>query len=152
MKKILICMLLVALAGCSNNAKESTASPYPESTSTETASELTHVKPAYHEQLMAQDFSAIAGEYVSSKGEKINIDNKGLQVGGDSESYSEVSYVEGYGYIMSIGSTKDEYGVLMTVYPIGVEVSGVPTDTTKVRIGYSNGEPINDEYIYTKNE
>lgn len=134
MKKIILMItLFFLLVGCSSK---------------ENHSELNHY------ELKDGNFSSIAGEYVNSKGEVVTINAKGLREG--EKSMSKVYCEEGDssdGYQMSIfpiGAEPDG-GYMLTVYPIGIEVNEfVKTDTTKIRIGYGNGSPLDDEYIYTK--
>lgn len=132
-KVIITLLILIGLVGCSNK---------PNNTEEDSSTKLDH------DQIMQGDFSSISGEYVNSKGESVFINNEGLQEG-EIRVGDEVYYI-GKVYQMSIGSLDSEYGIMITIYPIGVEVNGVPTDTTKIRIGYGNGDPITDEYIYAK--
>jgi hypothetical protein len=138
-KIILSLFILLMLVGCSDSKSEDKEKIKEE----EKASEL------IHEQLMVGDFSSVAGEYISTNGKTVVIDNEGLRDGEKAEG--AVYYINDSIYQMSLRTGDDPAGgYMITVYPVGVEVEGIPTDTTKVRIAYGQAEPLYEEEIYTK--
>lgn len=141
-----------------------TTKPVVTTTTTQTP-EVSYPKPEYHDQLMTGDFSAVAGEYINPEGKSITINNEGLAV--DEFGLSDDSeYIDGdieydmYGYdgmyLASMRRKGDpESGCLLVVIPAGVKISYkgnvmFNTDTTKVRIFYSQGFPQEENEIYTK--
>ena len=104
-----------------------------------------------HSEIMAANFSSIAGEYVNSEGNVIFLDEDGLN---DNERQTrEVYGSPDSGYFMGIHPKEElDGGYLLMVFPIGVEVLNLEglTDTTKVRICYGQAEPMSVEEVYTK--
>lgn len=132
MKKILLCfMTLFLLNACSSSKTKS--------------SELNH------EQLMNGDFSSIAGEYENIEGKTYEINEYGVR--NENEYISGEVMYDLYGfedlYLASLKATDNgEGGCLLIIFPIGVSIANIETDTTKIRIGYGQVVPHNTEEIY----
>lgn len=136
-KLIIIFLILIGLAGCSNKTDNL---------------ERNYLIELNHEELMMGDFSAIAGEYINSKEEIFFLNNEGLRDNGEF-SMSDVYYINGI-YQMNLWqgdtSSGSTGGYAITIYPVGIEIEGLVTDTTKIRISYGQAEPMSEEEIYTK--
>lgn len=160
MKFIKVLMVSLVLVGCASKKEEQEQEVIVPKTPTVIQTVEPMEKPAYHDQIMVGDFSAIAGEYVSKEGETIVINDHGLRDGeeaciscGDLVNYYEGTYAMG---IFPKGETEGGYAIV--VYPVGVEVvfpvdagyQVIPTDTTKIRVIYGQDVPMDDEGIYTK--
>lgn len=131
MKKILLCLLTIfLLSACTSKPK---------------TVELNH------EQLMAGDFSSIAGDYESSNGHTITINNEGLQEGYTKED-DKIYFINGIYQMRIRWNQEPEGAITMTIYPVEVEVNSLSgiTDMSKIRLSFGQAEPLHEEEIYTK--
>lgn len=132
MKKIVLCFItLFLLSACSSNKT--------------TTTELNH------EEVMKGDFSSVAGVYENIEGKTYEINEQGVR---SKNEYilGEIMYdLDGFEslYLASLKATDNgEGGCLLIIFPIGIPVPNLETDTTKVRIGYGQVVPYNIEEIY----
>lgn len=154
MKKILLSFsVLFLLAGCSSLKKNENNKEDPklnqEATETPEFSHdpITEDSGLIYEEIMAEDFSSIAGEYINSEGEIILFDEEDIE-----KNLLGVYFIENGHYYLNV-RTEDGFGYGIEVYGIGVEVSGFEglTDITKIRICRGQADPMSVEEIFKKN-
>ena len=152
MRKIIVLLITTLLiTGCSSKPE---VTPTKAPVVTPTQDELIP-----NEDFMNGDFSSIAGDYININGDVITINSEGLNVNGNEFAESELHFGIDGSYHRNVVNTTSRTGLLMIIYPVGVEVEYyetatkkilVKSDTTKVRISYGNAETTKEEEIYTK--
>lgn len=161
MRKIIIVMICLVMCGCP--AKESEDSDLivsdnlsitfefsNNSTDIETSeisSESEIESELNHDEIMAGDFSSIAGEYVNPEGKTIFLEENIKERMID----DEIHYTGEY-YFLNVKIEDGLYGIGLAIYDVGVEVPNLEglTDLTKIRIRYFQAEPMSVEEVYTK--
>lgn len=99
-------------------------------------------------QIMEGDFSSVAGTYTNPKGDEIQLDEDGLRW--QERQNGQISCSSSGVCTMGIHvAGQGEGGYVLTIYPKGVEVPNLTTDTEKVRICYGQAEPMSEDEIYT---
>ncbi len=154
MKTKLIIYFTIALLLCGCTVKES--EEILDSTTPEESSEISIEEPEIdselnHDEIMAGDFSSIAGEYVNSEGLIFILDEDGLTE--DERQTGEIYCIPKNIYFMGIHQKTDlDGGYSLVIFPEGVEVPTLEglTDLTKIRICHGQDYPLRVEEIYTK--
>lgn len=138
MKKILIMSLVLGacffVIACGNNGKEVILN---------------------HEEIMKGNLSSISGEYVNSEGDVIYLEpNFQERLINDVRHGSDK-------YYLNVRTDDGMFGVLLIIYPVGVDVNGwdrdygdviFETDVSKVRIYFGHDLPMSGEEIFTRME
>ncbi len=134
MKKFFILILSLFLVSCSKENEESILN---------------------RDQIMDGDFSSILGEYENESGEILELkDEEGF--GDPNVQIGVVEYDSEHDIYMIDMHTcpKDseycEGGGILFVIPEGVEIEGLETDTSKIRINFGQAYPYEIEEIYYK--
>ena len=100
------------------------------------------------DQILNGDFSSVVGTYTNPKGEKVQLDADGLRW--NERQTSDIRCGKSGVCTMGIHvAGQGEGGYALTIYPAGIEIEGLTTNTDKVRICYGQAEPMSEDEIYT---
>ncbi len=150
MKTKLIIYFTIALLLCGCTVKES--EEILDSTTPEESSEISIEEPEIdselnHDEIMAGDFSSIAGEYVNPEGKTIFLEENIKERMFD----DEIHYTGEY-YFLNVKTDDGLYGIGLAIYDVGVEIPYLEglTDLTKIRICYYQAEVMSVEEVFTK--
>ncbi|MCH1942368.1 hypothetical protein [Holdemania massiliensis] len=130
MKKFLFSFLVLALlAGCAKPVVDS--------------ENETELNP---EEIIAGDFSSIAGEYINSEGKITILDKEDIK-----RKLLDVIHADNEHCYLNV-RTDDGFGVGLFIYNVGVEIPNLEglTDTTKIRIYYGQDAPRYIEEIFNR--
>ncbi len=157
MKKIFSLLLVSALLfGCSSNTeKEEKEDPKIEDKEDPKIEDEKVTDSEIDKNLINFDFSYFSGEYINSKNESITLLKDGTREDPKEKTYEKFSESERKPYSSLepyFWGLEDEVGLsyMGIIYPIGVEVPNLQTNTEKVRISYGHDFPINEEDVYYK--
>jgi hypothetical protein len=102
-----------------------------------------------YDKILKGDFSAVAGYYVTEDNWRIFLPPDGNTAFND----YRVSDFRKTGGVYTWGILGRQEGVAVMLFPIGVDIEGITTDTTKVRIYFTSFRweaPSNPSHIYYK--
>lgn len=99
-------------------------------------------------ELLDGNFTSVAGTYTNPDGDTIQLDEDGLRW--FEQRTRDVHCTEDGFCSMGIHQKGvPDGGYALNIYPIGMEIEGLDTDTKKVRICYGQAEPMSEKEIYT---
>lgn len=109
-----------------------------------------------YDSLLDGNYEILSGTYINSSGEIINLDDNACRSSNEvSSKKAEKLEIASGGYMIDIYSKEVEkdgnvYGILMYIFPEGVEIPTLESDTSILRISYGQDYPCEIENVYYK--